>query len=307
MSADAAGVSVRLTGDGMQVHYLCKLQAAAWKAGYEKMMAETALAQATALYKHSFPAPGNDPLKGNSGTDEAYKQGQYNLTRDINSMFYPIGKHSVKELVGMRNRAVFQIDNPIQWNDPDLERAWNAQDMDILFMAFQTQGTWSGESDYLNLENTFFNEVAADTVNYIETPNEEIHQSSMRNGRWDGKTKTAVRNRAAIQRYLAVKMKDIGRSANGWVDCIKKLGGQISALMPGRGAGTVDVKRDASGIRYTMTNNYGNPNGMLDEAIDKVNRDMDMLLIKKSKELVDTVSKVKPPPAKRNRGGGPRP
>lgn len=306
MSANNPGVGVTLTGDGMQVHYLCKLQAAAWKAGYEKMMAEAALEQATALYKHSFPAPGNDPLKGDSGTQAAYEQGQYNLTKDINSMFYPIGKHSVKDLVGMRNRAVFQIDNPIQWNDPDLEKAWQAQDMDILFMAFQTMGTDTGESDYLNLEKTNFNEVAADTVNYIETPNEEIHQSSMRNGRWDGKTKTAVRNRAAIQKFLGEKMRNIGRSANGWVDCVKKLGGQLSAMMPGRGAGTVDIKRDASGIKYTLTNAYGNPNGMLDDAIDKVNKDTELLLIKKSKELVDMVAKIKPPPNKRNRGR-PRP
>jgi hypothetical protein len=97
-------------------------------------------------------------------------------------------------------------------------------------------------------------------------------------------------------------MRNIGRSANGWVDCVKKLGGQLSALMPGRGSGTVDIKRDASGIRYSMTNIYGNPNGMLDDAIDKVNKDIDLLLIKKSKELVDMVAKVKPPPNKRNRG-----
>ncbi len=63
------------------------------------MMAEVALENATALYKHSFPAPGNDPLKGNSGGPEAYQQGQYNLTKDINSMFYPIGNHSVRDLV----------------------------------------------------------------------------------------------------------------------------------------------------------------------------------------------------------------
>ena len=306
MSANPPGVGITLRGDGMQVHYLCKLQAAAWKAGYEKMMAEVALEHATALYKHSFPAPGNDPLKGNSGGPEAYEQGKYNLTKDINSMFYPIGKHSVRELVGMRNRAVFQIDNPIQWQDEDLARAWAAQDMDILFMAFQTKGTWSGESDYLNLENTFFNEVAADTVTYMETPNEEVHQSSMRNGRWDGKTKTAVRNRAAIQKFLSQKMKDIGRSANGWVDCIKKLGGQISALMPGKGLGTVDIKRDATGIQYSLTNAYGNPNGMADEAIAKVVQETNGVFVRKTKELVDMVAKVKPPPNRRNRGR-PRP
>jgi hypothetical protein len=306
MSTPQPGFGVTLRGDGMQVHYLCKLQAAAWKAGYEKMMAEVALENATALYKHSFPAPGNDPLKGNSGGPEAYQQGQYNLTKDINSMFYPIGNHSVRDLVGMRNRAVFQIDNPIQWQDPDLEKAWQAQDMDILFMAFQTLGTDTGESDYLNLEKTNFNEVSADTVNYIETPNEEIHQSSMRNGRWDGRTKTAVRSRAAIQTFLSQKMKSIGRSANGWVDCIKKLGGQINALMPGKGLGTVDIKRDATGIKYVLTNAYGNPNGMADDAIAKVIQETNATFIRKTKELVDMVAKVKPPPNRRNRGR-PRP
>lgn len=298
---------VRLSGDGHHLHHLCKLKAAAWKAGYEKMMHDIAVETATRMLNHSYPAPGNDPTQGKGNTQEAKAQGEYNLRKDIEHMFYPLDKHSVKELVGMRNNVVFQLDNPIQWRDPDLERAWKSQDMDILFMAFQSLGTYTGESDWLNLENTMFNEVQANTVNYVEVPNEEIHQSSMKNGRWDGKTKTAVRNKQVIEQFLRRKMRDIGRSANGWVDILKKLGSMVSSVLPGRGSGTLSIKQGGGNITYSMENLHGNPNGMLTDVQAKVLQDMNTMLLDRTKQLVDTVAKIKPPPRKRNRGGGPRP
>jgi hypothetical protein len=302
MTTPNSNIGVRLTGDGAHLHHLCKLKAAAWKKGYESIMREVAIETVQGFLKHSYPAPGNDPMAGNGNTPAAKQQGEYNLRRDINSMFYPLSKHSVKELVGMRNTAVFQLENPIQWQDESLAKAWESQDMDSLFMAFQSMGTATGENnDYINNELTYFKETQIDTVNYVGMPNEELHKSAMVRGRWDKKTRYAVRNREAVEQFLAKKMREVGKSANGWVDCLKQLGSMASSVMPGKGIGSVTRKDSKDSIVYSINNPYGNPNGMLDEAIAKVLSDSNQMLLKKTQELVDTVAKIKAPPRKRNR------
>jgi hypothetical protein len=295
MSQDNLRFSMRF--NGRHAFQTCKVREAAWRAGYPKVLKDVAIETAKAFLAHSYPAPGNDPMKGDGNTPAAKQQGEYNLRKDINSMFYPLSKHSVKELVGMRNDVVFQLGNPIEWRDESLARAWASQDMDSLFMAFHSLGTATGEAnDYINNELTYFNDVQLNTVNYVEVPNEEIHQSSMRNGRWDGKTRTAVRNRQVIEQFIRRKMRDIGKSANGWVDILKKLGSAASSVLPGKGLGTLTKTNGQNSVGYKMNNAWGNPNGMLDAAKDKVVNDSRALLKQKTKELVDRVTKMPGPP-----------
>lgn len=285
------------------VHYLCKVKKDAWEKGSRAMMAELALEYATSLYRHSLPAPGNDPLQGNGGTAKAMEQGIYNVTKDINSMFYPLSKHSIKELVGMRSDLVFQLDSPL-WQDPQLEKAWNTRDMDVLFMTFQTLGTATGESDYLNLEKTNFAEVSDNNINYVETPSIELQQSAMKNGRWDRRTTYAVKNAAVIKAFIAARIKSVGSSANGWVDCIKKLKGVVSSIMPGRGVGEVTISDNPHSLTYFIKNEKGNPNNQLDKAIQKVSGEIQQLQTSKARALVDLVAKISIPklvPKKRNR------
>jgi hypothetical protein len=289
-------IGVQLTGNGAPLQFQMKAQQDAFKHGYEELMRTVAISTAHSLLRHSFPAVGNEPWSGNGNSAAAKEQGEYNLRKDINNMFYPLSNHSVKELVGMRNPAVFQLDNPIQWRDESLARAWANQDMDTLFMSFQSLGTYTGENDWLNLENTMFNEVQANKVNYVGIPNEELHKRAMVNGRWDKKTRYAVKNREVITQFIAKKMRDIGKSANGWVDCIRKLGSQVSQALPGKGSGSVKIDRSNGSITYSLDNAHGDPNGMItkSQVLTKVMAEEQLKMNTLFQNLIKRVTAITP-------------
>jgi hypothetical protein len=297
-------MNVNLSGNAKPLAFQMKAQQDAFKAGYFEVMRNVAMSTAKSLLNHSYPAPGNDLKLGMGNSQEAFEQGKYNLRRDIESIFYPLNKHSVRELAMSRDPVLWQLDNPIEWRDPDLKRAWESRNMDIMFNTFATLGTDVGEQDVFNQEITNFASVEAEKVNYIASPTAEIHEKAKVNGAWDKKTRFAVRDRAAIESFIAQKIRSIGKSANGWVDVIKKLGGQVGQALPGRGIGDVKLNQSGNQISYDMENAYGDPNGMvtksgvLTKVMDEEQKKADALfqdLIKRVTSIQAGTSALPPP------------
>ena len=192
-------MKVNLSGEAKLLAFQMKAQQDAFKAGYFEIMRTIALSTAKSMLNHSYPAPGNDLKLGMGNSSEAYEQGKYNLRRDIESIFYPLNRHSVKELAMARDPVLWQLDNPIEWRDPDLKQAWESRNMDIMWNTFATLGTDVGEQDVFNQEITNFAYIQAQKVHYVGTPSTDLHEQARVNGAWDRKTRYAVRDKQAIE------------------------------------------------------------------------------------------------------------
>jgi hypothetical protein len=214
--------------------------------------------------KHSYPNVGNDPMNPMGNTDAAQKQGEKNLRKEVNSMFVPLDQMRVSELVLQKNDVVFNMNNPIQWRDEGLKRAWESRDMDTLYNAFSAIDTGYNqqEGSYDYDEGSLFKEQDFKQFQYVDVPSVAIQQQ-MRgaDGKWDGKTKALVRNRQVIQQFIQKRMQDIGKMVNGWNECLRQLGGGAIYKMLGKGFGSVTVSD--GGLTYNIVNKNGDFNQMI--------------------------------------------
>ena len=224
-----------------------------FRKAYPEVVKRNAINTAELLLKHSYPAPGNDLTKGQGGTEEAREQGEQNLASDISKMFVPLDRFSVKDLVLAKNDVVFNLNNPIDWQSKDMERAWESQNLNGLYEAFARNDTGSSLDEYPNLsEMVYQDEPTVEAQMTMMTPK---HQ-------YNGKGPIAVKDAAAIRNFLIQRFQSIGKSANGWRDCINKLGGMADSALPGTGIGRVTHQKD----ELTIINEYGDPNGMISES-----------------------------------------
>jgi hypothetical protein len=228
---------------------------------YEEVLREGTRDYATEIVKHSYPSPGNNPLSGQGNTQGAKQQGEDNVRRDIISMFKPIDRYSVSAFVKNRNSSVFQMADPIDWRSAKLRQAWEKQDMDTLYEAFK-------KNDFVNSTPE-----PADDMPYVETPTIGVQNSMMNRGRWNGKDSVLVRNRKVIEAFVSERIKSVGKSVNGWIDIVRQLKGSVSKTMSGRGIGSATLSKDKEGASYVLKNPYGNPNGMMNQALKKVSEE----------------------------------
>lgn len=289
-------ISVSLTGNAHALKSQMAAQQHAFKHGYEEVMRTVAISTAHSLLRHSYPAVGNEPWNGQGNTAGAKEQGEYNLRRDIESIFYPVTRHSVRELAMSKDPVLWQLGNPIEWRDPQLKQAWESRDMEVMFNTFATRGTDVGEQDVFNYEITNFASVEAQKVNYVATPTSALHDRAKVNGAWDRKTRYAVRDKTAIENYISQQLRNIGRSANGWIDCIKQLGSQVGQALPGKGSGSVKIDRAGGSISYTLENVHGDPNGMItkNQVLTKVMAEEQQKMTELYGDLMKRVAAVKP-------------
>jgi len=216
-----------------------------------RILRKNAIATAKSLIKHSFPAVDNDPNTAKGGSVNALAQGQANLARDVNKMFTPLESYSVKELVLAKNEIVFNLENPIEWRNQSMKRAWETQNMEGLYQAFSRGDTDLGAlGEYHELQEMI----------YAEKPTVALQMRMMDgNHRPNGKTPVAVKNRQAIEAFIRERALSIGKSANGWNECLRELGASTFGHLPGKGYGSVTN----NGTSITLKNPYGDPNGMV--------------------------------------------
>ena len=217
-----------------------------------------------AYLKHSYPNVGNNPKNPMGNTEEAKKQGEKNLRKEVNSMFIPLDSMRVSDLVAQKNDVVFNMNNPIDWRDEGLRKAWENRDMDTLYNAFQAIDTGYNqkEGSYDYDEGSLFKAQDYVKMQYVDVPTVALQQQ-MRgsDGKWDGRTKMLVRNRQVVQAFIQARMKDIGKMVNGWNECLQQLGGGAIYKMLGKGFGSVRVSD--GGLTYHINNKNGDFNKMI--------------------------------------------
>jgi hypothetical protein len=213
---------------------------------------------------YSFPAVGNDPRSGKGGTEAAKQQGIKNLRADINGMFFPLKKFTVRELVMQRNPLVFQLGNPIKWRNEGLARAWQRQDMDTLFEAFAAIDDGLGEYDYD--EGSLFRAQDQSQVKLYDRPTIGLQKQMMTEGRWNKRDRVAIKDAATIRAFIENRKKSIGKSANGWDKCLSDLGGVKKSVLPGKGLGGAYKVGKNLDAEYRLENPWGDPNGWVSKA-----------------------------------------
>lgn len=219
---------------------------------------------------YSFPAVGNDPKSAKGGTEAAKQQGIKNLRYDINSMFIPLKKFTVKQLVMQKNPLVWQLGNPIVWRDEGLARAWNRQDMDTLFNAFASIDDGMGDDDTIGRydydEGAMFKEQDLNQVKLADRPTISLQKQMMTAGRWNKRDRVAITEASTIRAFIAHRQKSIGKSANGWNKCLSDLGGVKKSILPGKGKGGAYKVGKNLDAEYRMENPWGDPNGWVSGA-----------------------------------------
>ena len=230
-----------------------------------KVAKEEARLTAKAFLAQSFPAVGNDPLNKQGGTPAALAQGKANIGSDINSMFIPLKKFTVKELVMQRNPLVWHLGNPIPWRDAGLAKAWARQDMDTLFNAFSSIDDKMGDDDTIGRydydEGSMHVEQNYKLTQYIESPTIGVQRQMMRHGRWNKQDKIAVRDAAVVRKFIQKRQQDIGKSANGWKQCLTDLGSPAVSSLPAQGKGKATQTINGADVSLSLSNPFGDPNG----------------------------------------------
>lgn len=219
-----------------------------------RLVKECAISVCKAFMKHSYPAVGNDPETGQGGSQAAREQGEYNLQRDIHQMFVPLERYRVADFVHRKDSVVFEMEDPIEWRSKSLEAAWKSENMDALYNAFSK----TEESPYAKELKEF---------PYAPEPTVALQRAVLP---FRGKRKIIVKNRQVIDDFAKERMKSIGRSANGWVECVESLGSTLETALLGTGAGRVTVSD--GGATVTVENQFGDPNKMITKSgvVDKI-------------------------------------
>lgn len=231
------------------------------KAGQEELMKtipialkDYVIAVCKELLEKSYPARGNDPKQGGGNTDEAVQQGKDNLAAEINSSFTTWDKTMVGHLVMAKNEDVlWNLNNPIPWRSPRLQKAWDTKDFNTLYHAFSRRG-WTEQPE---------------VVHYEQEPSQEMHDK-MRDPqtgavlaalKGNKNLRISVKDRQAIESYILTRQKSIGTMAGGWVKALTALGAQTSSKFGSNGFGGAEIKN--GGMSIHAYNTLGDYNQMI--------------------------------------------
>jgi hypothetical protein len=206
------------------------------------------------LLNKSYPAPGNDPEAGGGNSDEAMKQGVDNLTAEINSAFTTWDKTMVGDLIMAKNEEVlWNLNNPIPWRSPRLQKAWDSKDINYLYETFARKG-WTEPSEVVNYQSD-----ASDALhNKLRDPKSGAVLDAVKNNK---NLRISVRDRQVIESYILTRQKSIGTMAGGWVKALTALGAPVSSQFGGNGYGGATIK--TGGLSIHAYNSLGDYNKMI--------------------------------------------
>jgi hypothetical protein len=210
------------------------------------------------LLDKSHPVLGNDPRGGGGNTNSAIDQGEENLTKEINRAFTTWDRTKVGDLIMARNEDVlWSLNNPIDWRNPRLKKAWDRKDIDYLYASFKASG-WT--------EN-------ATAGQFVDQPTEALHDK-MRDPKTGGLLKAivqnpslrvSVRDREAIEAFIIQKQLSIGKMSNGWVKALIALGDKSiqTPFRGGTGLGEGGASVSGDGLTLKANNLWGDFNSMI--------------------------------------------
>lgn len=232
------------------------------------------------LLDKSHPVLGNDPRGGGGNTNSAVDQGEINLNAEINRAFTTWDNTKVGDLIMARNEAVlWNLNNPIDWRNKRLKRAWEKRDIEYLYQSFKLAG-WA--------ENPPAGE-------YVLEPTEELHDK-LRDPKTGGiradvvknpSLRISVRDREAIEAYIIQKQLSIGKMVSGWVKCLRDLGDKnVSTPFRGSNFNTGEASVSSDGLTLKANNLLGDFNymisrwGIIEEVLKEQGDDMQNTLQK---------------------------
>lgn len=206
------------------------------------------------LLNKSYPILGNDPRGNGGNTNSAKDTGDENIEKEINRAFTTWDSTKVGDLIMAKNDTVlWTLNNPIQWRNPRLKRAWEKQDIDTLYDAFKAAG-WS--------ENPSLS-------SFVQEPTEDLH-NAMRDPQSGGikseilknpQMRISVRDREALEAFIIQRKLSVGKMAGGWVKALAALGHTVNTPFGNNGSGSAKVSSD--GMKLTANNKLGDFNSMV--------------------------------------------
>jgi hypothetical protein len=253
-----------------------KRMQAAFDRRFPFLIKDVAVFAVQEFVKHSLPNQGSNPNNPAGNTVGAKLQGEKNMRADINAIFVPIKHYSVRTLASQRSPLLWNLNNPIDWRVSEMKEAWQNQDMDKMWGAF-TRGVTQGKIDL--------------PAKYMEAPTviaqRQIQAINPRGVR-GSHAPIAVKNRAVLNRFIRDQFSRIGKSVNGWVDCLKQLNLGMAKLMPGKGSGNVTIGKGKNSDYIKISNKHGDPDGLISasgipdkisqDASEKLYRDVDAFI-----------------------------
>lgn len=271
---------------------------------YNKLLLDQAKETAEELAKNSLPSPSFRPGMGDGNTPEAFKAGEMNVRRELYQMFRPLESFSVRQLAAARNPAVFEMAEPINWRDPDLRKAWESRNMDIMWNTFAKLHSSVGETDEFEYQEREQGDEGLAKMPYVATPTINAQYSMMRNGQWNGKSRMLVKNRAVLAKFVRERIQSVGKSVNGWVQAAQQLRSSIARVMPGAGEGKATLKAVNGGHEWTLENKYGNPNGMMTATLQRIGNQQTQKFHAKVYDWVKKIVSQRATAAPASSGGG---
>jgi hypothetical protein len=234
------------------------------------------------LMARTYPVVNNDPKTLTGGTDAGIKQGIHNVVKDVHSAFGLWRDIPVGSVIMSKNQdLLWNLDNPIDWYTPSLADAWEKRDFNTLFNTFQRAG-WEAEDKVKTAE-----EATVPIYDKLRDSSGKLKTDSRRYG-----GKVYVRSEASINSVIAQKVAHIGKMYGGWVDCIKDLRGITGAVDLGQGKGSATTTNAGLDIGISITNEYGDFNGMMSKTgeVDRVvNDEMRVLNQKIDSDIQDAI------------------
>jgi hypothetical protein len=229
------------------------------KKGYPPIIVEETGYIIQKILSSTPPFAGNDPKSESGSSEGGIKWGIENVYQDINRAFGTWDEISIGEaIMGGNTELLWNINNPISWNNPLLEKAWMMRDLPTLQKAFGRAGWTKG-----------------DAVKIAEVPTISMHKG-MRNPqtgaikdeiKHNKAKRVFVRNQKAIDDFAAVKISSVGKMGNGWIKCLNDIGASTSSWIDmANGEGGAKISGSEFDTKVEATNNLGDFNGMLSRA-----------------------------------------
>ena len=259
------GVTYNVTTNAAEVAKNIGKQADAVVKAMPDLLKAYVVATVKELLLKSYPAKDNDPTTGAGGTQAAIEQGKSNIETEINRAFTTWDKTPIGDLIMAKNEAVlWNLNNPIQWNNPRMRKAWDSRDINFLYEAFKARG-WTLPEE----QTAYENEPTDELHGKMRDSNTGRILANIRNNR---QLRISVRDRQAIENYILTKQKSIGTMAGGWVKALSALGSPVPDNFGGNGFGGASITNQGMSIK--ASNQLGDYNGMLskDGLIDQIVR-----------------------------------
>lgn len=202
----------------------------------------------------TYPLVKNDPKNHTGGSPEAIQQGVQNIVRDVNNAFGTWDEIKIGNVImAKRQDLLWNMNNPIDWRSPELEKAWQLRDFNTLYKAFERSGWDAG--DVVKVDETAKPAVYEKLRDSSGRLKASVHRHS--------NERIFVKNKNSVDDLIAKKVAHIGKMSGGWIKAIRGIGGTTTGISLHGGSGGSKMVGNGLDIGAYAYNDYGDFNGMM--------------------------------------------